>query len=792
MTHFAFGLINSVSGYAIMAAALFDGSTEYMSRSFGTGDNKLTRKRFLLRRGAIGTEEILYCPWSSVSDYAVIAFRSTDKLEVGIVAGGAWAWRITTDAVWRDNEWYDFEIIIDTAQTVYANGIAVIVGGVETPISSVSGFPPLNDDRMWNQALTHYIGQRGNGSSKFSGYLSADSFSQDGAITGAVGEFNNGNWDPLDVSGLTFGGEGYLFGEDIALGLDSSGNGNDWTVNGSVTAVTKTPTDVKATLNTHARTAVSSNITYELGNLQAVVNVTTTSGAIPLTLPVPDDAQTYLEHVTVANARPAGSGEIRFGVVDDTFNMVSGTTADAFWGWHCEGHAYEDGVLQASSLTKFTEDGEVLQVEIDRVANTMTAHVDEVVVGHVVDLPTDGRTLYPVISIGSAVSGRNFTSKVNVSEADWTYAAPTGFKELSVANMPDFNEGDVSNVFVQGAYVGTGAAQTISFVDDEGNLIDWGPNAHYKLHTKGVSHAHGNLVFDTPRGVTKFLSTNETAAEDTLVETVTAMTGSGFSIGTNPSMNTLGATYVYWVERAGEGTPEIDNTGTIQSTVSAGKNLSIVTWTSNVAPVAGDTVGFRGTQGARQAKWVIIKNLDDAYGWFSRFYGMAANGRLELQSPSGVTLTTPNPWNSVEIGDSLVTLGSSTFPEVNGVSRRYVMYVYFDEPDTHSSVFDYTGNTSTDGTFNYLGGTPVWSVTKSTGIESWYQFDRTRNPSNVVDLRLVINTPAAEAGPDIFADYVASGVKLRHANGGWNGGTSYIGMAWLKNRISPQHQPRGR
>ena len=71
----------------------------------------------------------------------------------------------------------------------------------------------------------------------------------------SFGEFDedSGIWKPIDVSGLTFGTNGFYldFEDSSALGNDVSGNDNDFTVN-NLTAIdqsTDTCTNNFATLN---------------------------------------------------------------------------------------------------------------------------------------------------------------------------------------------------------------------------------------------------------------------------------------------------------------------------------------------------------------------------------------------------------------------------------------------------------------------------------------------------------------------------------------------------------------
>jgi hypothetical protein len=82
------------------------------------------------------------------------------------------------------------------------------------------------------------------------------------------------------------------------------------------------------------------------------------------------------------------------------------------------------------------------------------------------------------------------------------------------------------------------------------------------------------------RGVQKRLFSNLTNAEDLTSGTLTSFDSDGFSLGSNPDMNTNGVTLVAWNWKAnGAGVSNTD--GTITSTVSANTDsgFSIVTYT---------------------------------------------------------------------------------------------------------------------------------------------------------------------------------------------------------------------
>ena len=92
--------------------------------------------------------------------------------------------------------------------------------------------------------------------SYFSGYLS-EVIACDGQSLAptSFGEFDSdsGIWKPIDVSGLTFGNNGFYldFENSGSLGADVSGNGNNFTVNNltSIDQTTDTCTNNFATFN---------------------------------------------------------------------------------------------------------------------------------------------------------------------------------------------------------------------------------------------------------------------------------------------------------------------------------------------------------------------------------------------------------------------------------------------------------------------------------------------------------------------------------------------------------------
>ena len=133
---------------------------------------------------------------------------------------------------------------------------------------------------------------------------------------------------------------------------------------------------------------------------------------------------------------------------------------------------------------------------------------------------------------------------------------------------------DVNEVFSTFLYDGTSAAQTITNgidLNGEGGLV-W-----IKARTSnGITG--NNSLFDTQRGVHKWLRSNLNAAELNYTNTLTAFNSNGFTLGTHNQLNYTGEDYASWTWRK------------------APKFFDVQTWTGNgttqtISHNLGATVG---------------------------------------------------------------------------------------------------------------------------------------------------------------------------------------------------------
>jgi len=168
-------------------------------------------------------------------------------------------------------------LAIDTTQATASNRIKLYVNGSQITSFSTTTNPTQNYSSAWNNNAIHYIGAGYDPSVTYyyGGYMS-EFYNIDGQqlTPSSFGQTDpsvpsSGIWVPKAYTG-SFGTNGFYlqFKNSAALGTDSSGNGNTWTVNNltSVDQSTDTPTNNFSTMNP-LRGPTSNFATFTNGNL---------------------------------------------------------------------------------------------------------------------------------------------------------------------------------------------------------------------------------------------------------------------------------------------------------------------------------------------------------------------------------------------------------------------------------------------------------------------------------------------------------------------------------------------
>ena len=344
--------ITAAGGYDAGNSCRFNsGSSDSLTRTFSTPTSakKFTISQWV-KRSKTGESQILL---NQSADYYYIT--SADVIDFETTTG-----RLKTNRLFRDlSAWYHIVIVVDTTLGTADDRIKMFINGVQET-SFASRTNPSQDANFanFNSATQHSIAKRQSASDMFlNGYLAEQVF-LDGtaaAITD-LGEFDSDSptiWKPIDVSGLTFGNNGFHldFEDSSALGNDVSGNNNDFTAN-NLTAVdqsTDTCTNNFATMNpldTH------SSATLSEGNLKIATTASGWfggSGTIGITLGQP----AYFEAKAISSARLYfGLSRIGQGVRGTTLNngAEGDSNFDYMWRTTTANTVYYGGSNQSITI----------------------------------------------------------------------------------------------------------------------------------------------------------------------------------------------------------------------------------------------------------------------------------------------------------------------------------------------------------------------------------------------------------------------------------------------------------
>ena len=235
-----------------------DGSSDRLQRTFSTADNykKQTFSAWIKRSDLGGTKRIIESYDGSSTSPTGIHFVN-DQVRVNF--GGSASNILLTNALYRDvSAFYHLVVQIDTTQSTDTNRVKIYINGEQETSFATSNYPSQNtDSQLTCPNANNNIGTTYDGSGEFfDGYMAEVVFIDGTALDPtSFGEFDedSGIWKPKNVSGLTFGTNGFYldFQNSGSLGADVSGNGNNFTVNNltSIDQSTDTCTNNFATMN---------------------------------------------------------------------------------------------------------------------------------------------------------------------------------------------------------------------------------------------------------------------------------------------------------------------------------------------------------------------------------------------------------------------------------------------------------------------------------------------------------------------------------------------------------------
>ena len=324
-----------------------------------------------------------------------------------------------------------------------------------------------------------------------------------------------------------------------------------------------------------------------------------------------------------------------------------------------------------------------------------------------------------------------------------------------------------SDYFNTVLYTGTGSSHAITGVGFAPNWV-W---------LKRRDTSGNNYVFDTVRGATQRLITNDPASDAVDNASLTAFGSDGFTVNTETDLNANSGTFVSWNWKAGtsvSGTSTGSGTGKAYSgSVNTTSGFSIIKYLGNGS--SGHTIPHHLSA---VPQFIVVKSLDRGTNWITYQAPLGAGKFLRLNQTNAES-TSSSRWNDTTPTSTVFTVGNDG--DLNNNDEDYIAYIIANVQG-YSKIGNYTGNGNADGPFTYLGFKPAFIMIKRTDVaKNWYINDNLRDGYNNDNPYLSPNLTAAETGGTEI-DLLSNGFKITASGTGHNAsGGTYIYMAFAEN-----------
>jgi len=334
-------------GYEVANSCRFDGSSSYLtSGSFGTATSGTTWTFSLwVKRSEISSANYICGSYDgSRTNSLDLVYDAADTLSFYHGSNDGNGKLVKPARLFRDiSAWTHIVWSVDTTQGTAANRVKVYFNGVEDAKATAT-YPDEDAVAKLFADTNNKIGSNWNATSGtiFDGYMAEVVFIDGQALTPtSFGEYDEDSptiWKPIDVSGLTFGNNGFYldFEDSSALGNDVSGNNNDFSTSGlaATDQATDTPTNNFATYNPlQVQIGTANEPIFREGNLHIHGSST---GAIhfhaPSTIGV-TQGKWYAEF-------KGGSASNENGLVGVTYNPAEDARNDDYVGQQSHSYAY--------------------------------------------------------------------------------------------------------------------------------------------------------------------------------------------------------------------------------------------------------------------------------------------------------------------------------------------------------------------------------------------------------------------------------------------------------------------
>jgi hypothetical protein len=422
-----------------------------------------------VKRSALGSAQTIASMWSDSSTHIVLRFDLQDNLSFYATQSSTYPLELETNAVFRDTSaWYHIVAKVDTTQSTSSDRCKLYVNGSEQTSLSASTYPSQDSTFTANASgTTHYVGGRGDGS-YWDGLIThahfTDGYAYD-ASTFGESDSTSGIWKPKTAPSVTYGTNGFFlkFENSGAMGTDSSGNSNTFTVSGNLTQNVDTASNNFATWNPISTAVARSGGTFANGNT-TITTVAAKYNGCPATLGMSSGKYYF---------------EVKWSSGSDDESLIGIQSAERTSDIQELGHF-------ATDYGYYSNNGNIRSNDAYQGSFGNTYSVNDII-GVAVDL--DNNKLYfskngVWQNSGVPTSGSTGTGAFSITDPDST---PTGFYFPAISGWSNSHAHTFQANFGQG-YFGTTAVASAGTAPSEGGIFEYDcPSGYQALCTKGIN-----------------------------------------------------------------------------------------------------------------------------------------------------------------------------------------------------------------------------------------------------------------------------------------------------------------
>ena len=439
-------------------------ASAYLNKSFSTATSqKIGTISFWFKISNFSNDGNFLSTYENDNNRTILKLNSSSQLEFQARSGGNVDLRFDTNRKFRDTSaWYHLVIATDTTQSTAGDRVKIYVNGVQETSFATSTIPNQNvqPHYLYNN-MTKVIGAYANGPANYFDGQMAHFHMTDGtayqASTFGETDATTGIWKPKVSPSVTYGNNGFFlkFDNSANMGLDSSGNTNNFTVNGTIIQTKDTPSNVFASLNAidaAGQTLSNINLTgYNASSRCATSTLGFSKGK-------------YYWECKVVTQNPY---TMIVGIMNDSNMGVLANLASNANGWGYVLQSNQDGGKSfhnnsTSSVLQSVSQGDIIQIAVDSDAGKIWFGVNGT-----------------YVSSGNPATGANavFT---NVSTDKTLIPAYTAYNGSGGNPSLSFNFGN--------GFFGTTVVTSAQNPDDGIGIFEYDPPAGYRaLCTKSIN-----------------------------------------------------------------------------------------------------------------------------------------------------------------------------------------------------------------------------------------------------------------------------------------------------------------